>query len=209
MEVWNILPEAGLEVREGSPDSEAAEPRSFLPEEVAEAHGFLAAAFSRGEIDRDRYLRISNAMKFVDEYGRIWSISLRSGRWYYNVDFQWFEGEPHSLLSRLESKLPVCLYCGETAPAGRARYCIACGRSLQSLPEPGSLHLDRREVKGERRAVPRILAAFLLALAALALALLLYLGRLGGLFAAAVPLAAIPAALPGCLTAATHRRSGT
>jgi|GEM_PF-2664461 len=182
---------------------------SFTPEEVETAHRSLAEAFSRGKLDRQRYLVICNAMKFADEYGRIWSIGLRSGKWYYNVNFRWFEGEPHSLLHRLESALPICLHCGDSAPSRRASYCISCGRPLHSLPSPDTIFpVNPGTVAGEVRQRRYLLPLVLLA-AALALALLAFLLLRGGWLTGSAALGWMLPAASAPFTAGLHRRSGT
>ena len=180
----------------------------FTPEEVEMAHRSLAETFSRGELDRQRYLVICNAMKVTDEYGRIWTIGLRSGKWYYNVDFRWFEGEPHSLLHRLGSSLPTCLHCGDSAPSRRASYCISCGRPLHSLPSPDTISPPSPGTGGGTARQPRYLLPLVL-LATLALALLIFLLLRGGWLSGGaalgwmLPVAFVP------FTARLHRRSGT
>lgn len=181
---------------------------SFTPEEVEKAHRDLTEAFSRGWMDKRRYLAICNAMKFTDEYGRIWAIGMRSGNWYYNVNFRWFEGEPHSLLQRLESALPTCLHCGDNALSRRALYCISCGMPLHSLPSAETIRppSQKAAVGGDK---PRRFLLLLVLLAALALALLTFLLLRGGW---PMGVAALGWMLPAdftLLTAERHRRSGT
>jgi hypothetical protein len=181
----------------------------FSPGEVMEAHACLQRAYDQGSLGRERYERMRKGLRFTDEYGRIWSIGLQTGAWYYNFDFQWHSGEPHSMLARMDSGAQACLHCGELSPSRAAVYCIACGKPLASLPDAGSIVLDDPPPPRPAGRLRRRLAIACLVLALLIAAALLYMLISGTVLyaglAGPLPLLAPPVSL----IAANRRRSGT
>jgi hypothetical protein len=181
----------------------------FSPGEVMEAHACLRQAYEKGGLGRERYERMRKGLKFTDEYGRIWSIGLQTGAWYYNFDFQWHPGEPHSMLSRMDSGAQACLHCGESSPSRSAVYCIICGRPLASLPDASSIISDTAPPPRPAGRLRRRLALACLVLALLIAAALLYMILSGTvLYAGLADPLALLAAAPAVI-AASRRRSGT
>ena len=148
----------------------------FTPEEVREAYRCLQEAHARGDLERQRCEHMLNAFKFVDAHGRAWSIGSKTGGWYYNFNFQWYPGEPCSMLTRLDSASPTCLHCGSDTPSRSAVYCIICGRPLSALPSRNTLVVDARtSPASKKRDLRHRLTVACLALALAAVAILLYM----------------------------------
>ncbi len=197
------------ELRAGNQPQRPAGKTLFSPGEVMEAHACLQQAYDQGSLDRERYERIRKGLKFTDEYGRIWSIGLKTGAWYYNFDFQWHPGEPHSMLARMDSGAQACLHCGESSPSRAAVYCITCGKPLASLPDAGSIVVNAPPPPRPARRLRRQLAIACLVLALLIAAALLYMLISGTvLYAGLVDPLPLLAAAPA-LIAVYRRRSGT
>ncbi len=174
----------------------------FFPGEAVEAHACLRRAYEAGSLGRERYERMRKGLKFTDEYGRIWSIGLNTGAWYYNFDFEWHPGEPHSMLARTDSGAQVCLHCGEQSPSRSAVYCIICGRPLASLPVEGSIVPDADPPPRPASRLRRRAALACLVLALLIAAALLYM------FFSGTALHAGPAGLPALPAAASAVAAG-
>ncbi len=147
----------------------------FTPEEVRTAYGCLREAHARGDLERQRYENMLKALKFVDVHGRIWSIGSQTGGWYYNFNFQWYSGEPYSMLTRMESASPTCLHCGNDTPSRFAVYCIICGRPLSTLPARNTLVVDAHTTPPQEGRLRQRLSLACLALALMAVAFLFYM----------------------------------
>lgn len=147
----------------------------FTPEEVRAVYGCLRGAYARGDLERQRYEHMLEALKFVDVHGRVWSIGTKTGGWYYNFNFQWYPGEPYSMLTRMDSSSPTCLHCGNDTPSRTAVYCIICGRPLATLPARNTLVVDAGTAKVPEGRLRRRLSLTCLALALLAAAFLVYM----------------------------------
>jgi hypothetical protein len=177
----------------------------FTPGELMTAHACLQEAYLGGDLDRERYEHTLKALKFVDEHGRIWSIGHQTGGWYYNFNFQWYPGEPHSMLSRMDSCSQVCLHCGDESPSRLAVYCIICGRPLQSLPDAASIVTNARPAPPRPGRLRRRLAVASLILALLVAAFLLYMYVSGKILYAGLFDPLILPALAAALVAANRR----
>lgn len=172
----------------------------FTPEEAWAAYGCLREAYTRGDMERQRYEHMLGALKFVDMYGRIWSIGSKTGGWYYNFNFQWYSGEPCSMLARMDSASPTCLHCGSDTPSRFAVYCIICGRPLSTLPAANTVVRDARATPvAEEGRLRRRVSLACLALALIAVAFLVYMYLSGSMLYAGF--VADPLLLPALLAA--------
>lgn len=181
----------------------------FSPGEVKDALGCLQQSYREGGLSRKRYENMCKGLRFTDEYGRIWSIGHQTGAWYYNFDFQWHPGEPHSMLARMESGSQACLHCGEQSPSRSAVYCIICGKPLASLPDASSIVPDTGPAPRPARRLRRNVAIICLLLALLAAAVLLYMYVNGTALYAGLADSLLPLAPASYVIAANRRRSGT
>ncbi|GEM_PF-2288616 len=142
----------------------------------------LKKDYDEGLITLDEFKAQVKNLIVKDEYGNIWSIGLRTGKWYKKVGDQWKQEEPsyktqtldlEKLIPREEEDRVICPKCGKEVPSYFV-FCPYCGARIR----------DEEGEAMEREYIMRRIAPFSMALVMGGLGILI--GVILGAFAEAL-----------------------
>lgn len=114
-------------------------------EALKNIYAIVQTAYSKSQIGPKTYVQILRALAGVDRDGILWSLGLKTGKWYRQINGQWVAGEPHGelyLIRKIALKV-VCQNCKHVNLASK-RFCTNCGAELvrgvkdQAVPDKSS-----------------------------------------------------------------------
>jgi len=102
------------------------------PEALEKIVSSTQLAYERGDISSMITESLLGRYILVDKDGRIWTIGLRSGAWYYYLDDDWVKSDKKpktDTLLRLKAPPDDCAQCGHSLDGGYV--CPSCGAELK------------------------------------------------------------------------------